>query len=378
MDLSTHGGDTLDDGLTRMMNCRSQESWRSACLVLANNPNTGGFERAVYALLCGETEPAYRVCQSWGDYLYVFYNHLVLARYREFCKQFQRKMSYAPSSNVTVTLESPAYDSLHSFLDSAKKNDRVGVEARNPYRTIQAAIMSKSYDSFFFHQANAVSKVAVINKSKLVPTTTATDVDDAHFIVAQETDSLRILTHLFLILQSLGYIRSDSHFLETASVSVIGYIDLLQKSGAIKFIPLYASLLPTAMAHTVLGKVLIDVVEAEDRTRHVTLMKNLNIDIAAVLASQWQWVLSEAQAREDTATPIRLKKCVIKQANGPGRIVSVKKDLIGRHIVAEDEHLIRSLDWLRYADGQWPKICSLGTYLYKRFFSTIPSSALVS
>ncbi|PGH34751.1 nuclear pore complex protein [[Emmonsia] crescens] len=357
-----------DSSLTRLMSCRSQESWRRACLALANNPVTSNFEKAVYALICGETEPVYAICQGWGDYIYVFFNHSILARYREFCKQFHRKMSFSPTTDMALSLEPPAYDSIYTFLDNVKRNDRTAVEARNPYRTIQAAILSKNYNPFFFHQANAVSKAASLsNKATLVPKTVIANVDDASLIAARDEDAIRIISHLFLVLQSLGYVRSDSHFVQTASVNVIGYINLLRKAGKLELIPLYASLLPENTAHVVLGNVLIDIVEPEDRERQVTIMKRLNINISAIVESQWQLVTSQADAKEDKTTTIRLKRSVINQAKGPGRIGPIKKNLIGRRISHEDEYLIRCLEWHRYADDQLPNICPRGTHLYKRF-----------
>lgn len=362
-----------DSSLTRLMSCRSQESWRRACLALANNPVTSNFEKAVYALICGETEPVYAICQGWGDYIYVFFNHSILARYREFCKQFHRKMSFSPTTDMALSLEPPAYDSIYTFLDNVKRNDRTAVEARNPYRTIQAAILSKNYNPFFFHQANAVSKAASLsNKATLVPKTVIANVDDASLIAARDEDAIRIISHLFLVLQSLGYVRSDSHFVQTASVNVIGYINLLRKAGKLELIPLYASLLPENTAHVVLGNVLIDIVEPEDRERQVTIMKRLNINISAIVESQWQLVTSQADAKEDKTTTIRLKRSVINQAKGPGRIGPIKKNLIGRRISHEDEYLIRCLEWHRYADDQLPNICPRGTHLYKRFMGKIP------
>ncbi|PGG95096.1 hypothetical protein AJ79_10263 [Helicocarpus griseus UAMH5409] len=361
-------GDTIDSGITRLMSCRSQESWRSACLALANNPATSTFEKAVYALICGETEPAYAICQGWGDYIYVFFNHSIISRYRDFCKQFHRKLSFSPTADMPLSLESPAYESIHAFLENLRRGERTGEEARNPYRTIQSAILSRNYNPFFFHQANAVSKAASLaNKATLVPKTAIAAVDDACLIAAQDEDALRIISHLFLVLQSLGYVRSDSNFVQTASINVIGYINLLRKAGKLDLIPLYASLLPEETAHVVLGNVLIDIVEPEQRQQQVNLMKRLNINLSAIVESQWQLVLSQADVKADKSTTIRLKKSVIPQAKGPGRIGSIKKNLIGRRISNEDEYLIRCLEWHRYAEDQLPNICSRGTQLYKRF-----------
>ncbi|OJD21169.1 hypothetical protein ACJ73_07494 [Blastomyces percursus] len=357
-----------DSGLTRLMSCRSQEAWRSACLALANNPVTSNFEKAVYALICGEAEPAYAICQGWGDYIYVFFNCSILARYREFCNQFHRKLTFSPTTDMALFLDPPAYDNILTFLDNVRRNDRTAVEARNPYRTIQAAILSKNYNSFFFHQANAVSKAASLsNKATLVPKTVIANVDDASLIAARDEDAIRIISHLFLILQAVGYVRSDSHFVQTATVNVIGYINLLRKAGKLELIPLYASLLPENTAHMVLGNVLIDIVAPEDRERQVTIMRRLNINLSAIIECQWRSVTSQADAKEDKTTTIRLKRSVIHQAKGPGRIGPIKKNLIGRRISHEDEYLIRCLEWHRYADEQLPNIWPRGTHLYKRF-----------
>lgn len=369
VDSDTAAGRTPpDDGLTRMMSYHNQESWRSACSVLANNPETDDFERAVYALLCGETEPAYKVCRSWDDYLYVFYNNLLLTRYHEFCKQFRRKLSHASDNIPALVIEPPAHPSVRKFLDAMKENERIGGEARNPYRTIQAAILSRNYDWFFYHQANAVSAHAVsTNKPGLVPNIVSTNVDSSLLITARDDDSLRIITHIFLLAQGLGYLRSDSNFTETASVNILGYIELLQQKGGLEVIPLYASMLPKAMAHEVLGKVLIDVVDPEERARQVALMQTHDINVEAVLESQWQWVLSGCMAKDGKAKPLRLPRSVVNEDDGDIELGIIKKKFMGRYVSVEDERAIRSLDWHRYIEGQWEKICNLGTALYIRF-----------
>lgn len=366
VDSATAEGQTpADDGFTRMMSYHAQESWRSACSVLANNPDTDDFERAVYALLCGETEPAYKVCRSWEDYLYVFFNNLLLSRYHEFCKQFRRKLSHGPDKIPSLVIEPPAYGSIRKFLDAMKDNERVGVEARNPFRTIQAAILSRSYDWFFYHQANAVSAHALsTQKPSLVPDIVSTNIDGSLIIAARDDDALRIIAHIFLLVQDLGYLRSDSNFMETASVNILGYIELLQKKGGLEYVPLYASMLPKSMAHEVLGKVLIDVVDPQERIKLVGLMQSYGIDVSAVLESQWQWVLSQRIAKEKKTSSLHFSRSVVSANGGDMEIGLINKDFMGRTVSIEDERAIRSLDWHRYIDEQWEKICDLGKELY--------------
>ncbi|KAL1862149.1 Nucleoporin nup84 [Paecilomyces lecythidis] len=358
-----------DDGMTRMMNCRSHESWRTACSALAQNPNTEDFERAVYALLAGETEPAYKVCQSWDDYLYVFYNHILLSRYQGFCKQFQRKLNHPTNSSLAFLPEPEAYNEVRKFLETVKDHEQISVEARNPYRTVQSAILCKDYDSFFVSFANAVSKVATTSESDLVPDLSPTHVDDSALIAAKDQDSLRIATHLYVIAKSLGYARTDSHFSQTASVTLIGYIDLLQKAHLVELIPSYASLLPDALAHSVLARVLIDIVDPRERKMQARLMHKHKIDMKTVLRTQWDFVLSDALQQKDVKSTIRLATSV-RGGDGYKELAPVKKNFVGEYVSPEDERTIRCLEWHRYLEDQWQRICQLGTLLYKRFCGT--------
>lgn len=375
---SSAGHSAADGPLVRMMNFRSQASWRLACSNLANNPKAGRYERAVYALLAGETEPAFAACQGWTDFLYVLYNHIIISRYSDFCKRLHRKLSYAPGSKATVTIDSPCYDTVYNFLENLKKSEQVAVESRNPFRYIQAAILSRSYDNLFVKMSHAAAKVAIENQSELIPPTPLDQVDEAYLTAGRDEMAVRITTHLFVIAKTLGYTRSDTNYLFVVGTNVVRYIELLDLAGLQELIPLYASFLPKKAAYLVLGKVLKDVVKPETRTRQVQLMKGLGIDLAAVLQSQWQFYLTQANAKEDFTRTIRLKRSIVKQADGPGKINSIKRDLVGRHVRDIDEPLIRCLHWHRFLEGHWATTCSRALYLYKRFIGklNLPSDAI--
>ncbi|KAF5854945.1 Nucleoporin nup84 [Aspergillus alliaceus] len=360
----------IDDGTTRLMNWRTQASWRNACSALARSQGIEDFERAVYALLCGETEAAFKVCQSWDDYLYVYFNSVVLSRYQGFCKQLQRKLNHSPTVPVAFVPEPAGYADVNKFMAYTKGNDRVGVEARNPYRTIQAAILGKGYDSFFHSLAKAVSQAAT-SKGDLsfVPDLPPAPVDDSLLIAAEDNDALRIATHLYIIAKSLGYVRSDTQFLNITSVNVIGYIANLEEAGIFEIIPLYASLLPTYQAHSVLGQILIEVVHPRDRRQQVRLMEDHGIDVEAVLRDQWQWVSASVSSVDHSRTLKRYPK-VVRRKDGLPEVVPVKKDYIGTDVSSEEERVIRSMEWLRFVDGQWGRICQLGALVYRKFYVT--------
>ncbi|KAL4905953.1 hypothetical protein BDW74DRAFT_167585 [Aspergillus multicolor] len=358
----------LDDGITRMMNCRSQDSWRAACSSLSRDSKTEDFERAVYGLLCGESEAAYKVCTSWDDYLYVWFNHQVLSRYKGFCKQLSRKINHSPTNPVVFRPEPAAHAEFNSFVQSTKGNDRVGGEARNPYRTIQAAILGKGYDSFFSSLAKAVSQAAMNRDGPTyVPNLSPTYVDDSLLIAAEDRDAMRIAAHLYVVADHTGCVRNDHKFQEIASVNVIGYIFDLEEAGLIDIIPLYASLLTDHGACFVLGDVLIEITDPKERRMLVYLISKYGIDIEEVISQQWKSITSGKSAVEHTRTFKHVSK-IIKRRDGNRELAPVKKDFIGTEVSQQDERLIRSLEWLRFIDGQWGRICRLGTGLYKKFF----------
>lgn len=358
-----------DDGHTRLMNSRSQDSWRTACSALTRDPNTDEFQRAVYALLSGETDAAASVCRSWDDFLYVYFNRVVLSRYQGFCKQFQRKLSHSSNTPVEFKPEPAGHAELQKFLVYLRGNERVSGEARNPFRNIQATILSKGYDTFFTALAHAVSQVSAdkYGNTSVIPEIVRKPVDESFLIAADDEEALRIAAHVYVVASARGYARVDAHFVETASVIVAGHIANLEDRGLFHLVPLYVSLLPSPMGHEVLSKILIEIVDPQEKVQQVRLARKHHIDMETVLDVQWAWVKEHVSAIDHSRGVTGYSR-VLRRPDGSRALVSPKTDLIGTSVAPEDDRMIRSLEWLRYIDGQWDKICDLGSWLYRKFF----------
>lgn len=363
----------VDNGMTRLMNSNAHDSWRSACAALTRNSNTDDFQRAVYALLSGELEPAAKVCRSWDDFLYVYFNRVVLSRYRGFCKQFQRKLSESPNTPVTYQPEPAGHEDLRKFFQYLRGNERVGGEARNPFRNIQAAILSKDFDSYFQLLAQAISETNVkhAGKTSVVPQVPHGEMDESYLIAAEDNEAVKIAAHIYFIAQSMGYTDSENEtFKAAASTIVAGYIGYLETQGLFDLIPLYASLLPKEICHRVFSRILIDIVDPRERKQQVRLVQKHGIDINAVLDAQWEW-LSVGVASVKHSQNVTGYSRVVKRPDGTRVLLPPKKDLIGTSVANEDEKMIRSLEWLRYVGGQWAKICERGGWLYRKFFGML-------
>ncbi|EED24145.1 nuclear pore complex protein Nup107, putative [Talaromyces stipitatus ATCC 10500] len=358
----------VGDSMTRMMNCQSQDTWRAACSALARNPNTGDYEKAVYALLSGETEPAYHVCQSWDDYLYVFYNNILLSRYREFCSQFSRKLSHSPLASVPFVPGPMDYNAIKRFLDSLKSHESVGMEARNPYSTIQAAILGRNFDSFFLSMADAASESnkALLNES-LVPDILATGVDSSALIAVRDKDALRIISHMYIVTQRLSYTRSDAHFSEKGALNVMAYAENLHQAGLTDWIPLYASFMPPQLAPKVVVRVLIDIKETRDQDRMSNLLERHGIDMSAVQIALAKYIVAKAPKSEKRTVTFDHK---IRRDKAKGVVILLppSKKFTGEIMSAKIEGVIRCVEWLTFLKAKWGTICASMEFLYKRLF----------
>ncbi|KAH8697334.1 putative nuclear pore complex protein Nup107 [Talaromyces proteolyticus] len=359
---------SADDSMTRMMNCRSQDAWRSACSALARNPSTNDYERAVYALLSGETEPAYKVCRSWDEYLYVFYNHILLSRYRSFCSQFSKKLTHSPLVNVPYVPEPMDYNATRLFLDGLKTHDLIGMEARNPYHTIQAAILGKNFDSFFLSTAYATSKINKAPKDlHIIPNLGVSNIDGSAIIAVRDKDALRIIAHLYIITRNLSYLRSDTSFYDTVSLNVIAYIESLQQAELIEWIPLYASFLPSGLVSNIITQVLIGVSEPREMNRMAKLLEKHDINIEAVQESLCDYVLHNTPKPGYSSFTLDCK-AVRDREKKDMILMPVIKKFAGKKASPQNGRLIRCLEWYSYLEGHWSVICRLVGYLYKRFY----------
>lgn len=366
VDMESYAGRTpLDDSCTRMMNCRSQDAWRAACSAIARDPHTDDYQKAVYALLCGEMEPAYNVCQSWDDYVYVFYNHLILSRYRNYCTQFQRKLTQSPLADVPFKPEPPTYASVRSFLENLQSNQRVQAEAHDPYYVIFAAMLSRDYDAFLLPFAKAAAKVC--RKAGFDPGKADENVESSAWNAVQDPDALRIVAHLYIIAQRLEYAKTDAHSANSAGLCLMAYIENLREAQLLDHVPMYASLLPTDLCHSALARFLIGVVDTRERERQTKMLEKYRIDARAVLERQWRWANDEAdRVRPPSGQKIRLRRS-IRDLHRVPKILPVRKKFAGNRVSPQDEDLVRSLEWHKYLGADWKTICRRGSLLYRRF-----------
>ena len=360
-----------DDSTARMMNFRLQNSWRTACSAVARNPNANDFQHAVFALLCGEEQPAHDVCRSWDDYVYVHLNSVVISRYQGFCKQFQWNLAHSPAAPGPFEPEPMRHNELLGFLLGLRTNHKIASEARNPYRSIQMAIMCKSYDRLFtsladslFHIVQGDSRARFVSAPNLPPHLPCDDLS----ITARDDDAVRIAAHLYVVAGCLGYVSADPQSVDIASRTIIGYIGYLEAQGLFYLAPSYASLLPEELGADALGKVLTNVVDPGERRQQVKLMEKYGVNPDLVLDCQWKYVLGEV-SRDRQPRTIRNTQKIVTLSNGTRELATVRKDYIGDEMTASDDMLIRSVEWLRYIDGQWGKICTLCSLLYRSFYS---------
>lgn len=348
-------------GLFRFMSAQVLETWQSACKSAAEGA-TDPYEKAVYGLLCGSNDEI-DVARTWEDFLYLYYNETIIRRYHNFVHQFNSHVGL-PSKALLPENGSP-HDKFLSFVEKIKATFFTNDKPISPFRSIQTTLLCRDYSDALITQGLAVRQAAnAFEDSRLLPVTDAVAGDAASIAAGEDNDGLRVITHIQIILQSLGLLDSNPNFQEQISATPIGYLTLLLKAGKMDLLPLYASQLPGDLTAEVLGRALIDITDHEERQTQVTLMKEFGINVGAVLEAQWFWALSAVYDAEP-GPPQFKKPNILQSATSEGKASSLIVRFIGEDITTHDDLLIRSLEWHRFVKDEWDRTCVYASQLYK-------------
>ncbi|CAG8834616.1 21305_t:CDS:2, partial [Racocetra persica] len=61
--------------------------WRATCYQLAQEAGFDLYDRATYAVLCGDVDNIFPVCRSWEDYIWAYFNGLIECRLEQYFSQ---------------------------------------------------------------------------------------------------------------------------------------------------------------------------------------------------------------------------------------------------------------------------------------------------
>ena len=327
------------------------------------------YQMAVAGLFCGDKKASLGVCETLEDNLFVYFNAFIHSGYQNFLDQLQRsnhKGTYTP-------LKDSISEQLNAYYGFAKIDGSTAEEFRDPMRSIEAAMMTNDATKFLVAHGQALGQIPASSDlmTRLVKVILSAEQDSITQLAAQDEDVVRIIVHLQLLLEEIGYLDEvDTSVRIPLENNIAAYIGWLREHGKIAAIPLYASRLSKQRAAQVLGAVLLEIIDQKEKDLQISLMQQAKIDVGAVLSAQFSDT-NEADLTELSNGSIKFVKTKAVEWVGPARarVPRIRREFLsGQELTTKEDHAIRTVEWFQYADRQhWGMVCKAACDLYQVF-----------
>lgn len=378
---TSDAGKLSQDTTSGMTNVQSGSLWRRMCYAAAKNTSSSVYESAVYGLLAGDIDTVEEVCRSWDDFLFVYYNGLLL---HQFDTYLQSKLANRSSPTLLTKFSSPSCAVFHDnpnmvsrvLVNKLKTKNSTKDEAKNPLKRLQGCLIADCFDEFVASYGQALAGESLAQgKSKIIPPKKLYlgESTDMAYITVEDHDSSRVLTHMIFIFQDLGVdFRHSAHCSDIENV-VVAYIDFLKLAGKTGLLPLYASRLSLERIETCLGREMNDIPLPQERKMLLALMRQLNINVISVIMTQMRLIINDI--RPYRAAYQRAKDFSVLEDSDTSQqmLRPIRKNFIGQDISDDERALLRCFEWVVLLEGQWFLTVATGAALYRHFLSRFSS-----
>ena len=369
----THKRNELNGGSSPVIDAQSRMLYRKICAVAAKSGGVNDYENAVYGVLSGYLPSTEKVCKSWDDHLFAYYNSYLL---RQFDRYLLHNYSHAaPPALVqrkalmnVATDEGDRTASGNQTVERMKMLEVTKEEAQTPIKMLQGSVIAKSFDSFLaIHGVVLARSANVHEKSKILPEMGENILDGnvTAEITTNDHDLLRIITHMIFVFQDLGTKFGDGDRLVAVENIIVAYIDYLSKAGKQQLLPLYASRLSPSRQVECLGRQLPFITDCHDRQTVMHLMLSGGIDVASVLVRQIHMIVEDAPPNSNGG-PI-YPQLQILEAKGVDKreIWPIRNGFVGQTMTGDQEDLLNGFEWWMLLDDHWNATMAVGAIIYK-------------
>ncbi|RMZ80290.1 hypothetical protein DV738_g2824, partial [Chaetothyriales sp. CBS 135597] len=369
-DCSSRSGKDVDSPWYRIINLGSNPQWLAQCRVLANSPAIkSSYQRAVYGILSGDASIPLEVCDMIDEKLFVTFNALLVERYQHYLSAYESKVLGNTEGRYPVPPSDIAR--VGQLVRACTRDQLAETELQEPHKAIQVALIGADTESFLLATGQSAPDVAYASddptQNLMARNQVPGDLTSSTALVAADQDSVRIISHLQLVLKALGLLPRYKHNQYRMENNIVNYIGWLQKGKKWNLIPLYASRLSEERIQKVLGTIYIDIRDDSERAVQVRLMKKYRIDVAAVLYGIFALANYENRLRflspvfEFTAPRITERK-----GSGKAAVIKMKPEFMGGEPSTQLEKIVSSVEWYRFIDvANWGKACFSVSFLYK-------------
>lgn len=270
--------------------------WRQACYRLARAGGLNDMERAVYGLISGDESTTGAISSGWNDSLYFIYNFKILKQYESWLlEEYPDIFPKVRTSNLRLPLTSMTGP---EHLAEAKKtieflnaNDKSNIAKNERQKHIQGALICHQMIDFIFKQGVSLSVISSRKTTKDFSQLVSSDAVKAFplegvsrdALVSGDPDMMRVLAHLYLIFQDLGYDFGKDAQLEACENVLASYLEYVLSSKKFTLMPAYAMRMSEERCIEVLARTCSLIPDDSSRQEFVNLLVEQGIDVVEVL-----------------------------------------------------------------------------------------------
>ncbi|TPX33281.1 hypothetical protein SeMB42_g07502 [Synchytrium endobioticum] len=334
-DPASEDSDVMEDAIDE--GNHNRDLWKAVCYTMANDESFDKYERALYAILSGDTQNALPVCETWEDVVWLHYRVLVGRDLEDALRQHPRSSNGDDAGDDMVTLRLPTQtkDPASIFMDLCHGTRPDLRDAANEQiRLLQSHFIMDRLDEYL------QSLVALIPDSEVRKSMTFTK---------QLSTSLRMAVHLVLILRNAERPVNE----DVSDLLIRKYIQMLISGRRHKHIALFTRSLPREEQTNVYSHFLADCMESKD-VRH------------QYFRQAFQHGLDYHEICRQTVKII-LERGILNEPIPPNALaVQLTSDL--NHPVSDsDAVMIRALEWVAFEEQQLQDLVGYCNALLRRF-----------
>lgn len=338
----------------------SNMAWRKMCYLASRSDTVGDYEAAVYGLLGGNVEAVKKISRSVDDHLYAHYNavliqqfdHYLQQKYPQRVPQALNKRGFAQDS---VADANAAQLEIMNLINSLRKTTTTRQESNTPIKMIQSYLLANESESLIHTVGSAIADVqgVVGNPADMTNRVQALVKHGSGYPedkIVTDPRSLRIATHISLVLQVLRTFELQPNEQEIEDNLVDAYIQELRTAGKRDATPLYASRLQQERYMVAMSRVFRDVSSTRERETMLSLVAGFELRPKNILWELTTHLQDEIFGESPDAKGIRILEATNEDLY-PGQ--RVKADALPSEVGPQEEAFVMSYQWFQQLTGHW-------------------------
>ena len=366
-------GDPRSSPGTNSLQTRSL--WRKACNVASLHSEVDRYENAVYGALSGNLTSVLKICKTWEDAVFSYYNCYLIRGFDEYISRaLPRRVSPSLQQVFEISDTFPKSLSCPKIIEKTYKDVASAGQSPQTIQMIQGSLIAQKFLDFVaLHGSILLNKSLKGQNAKMFPNRKAKGFPQniGTTISLESYDVLRMLTHILFIFYDLGYTYVDIDNQIGAESIVVAYIDFLGKAGKLAILPSYASRLHPETAIYCLARQFPRIRDHQDRSDILKLASKDGMDVNRLLVQQLQLIIDDNANSIGGFSPFPALSIMSEMKEDRSQWRHIKFNFATTAITDDQIDLIQGFRWYLLG-GTWESAMSVGTVTYKHFLRKSP------